>query len=205
MTINSSQRAAFAGPVSTPHGKFEVSVTPFSGWFDHPRGNGILTTNVTNTSPQYSFAIPYIPQKTITISGIGAYTGTAVASATCSLAIYASGADGWPSGTAAMHCSAALTASAATTAISSSYSATLYAGTQYWLVYNTPNSSFPSMRGYGSTALPRLKMTGTDTNPYYYITWAQNIATSRNFTTTPVTSSETFGGLVICIVYVIVA
>ena len=205
MTINSSQRTAFAGAVSTPYGKFETSVTPFTGWFDHPCPNGIVSTTVTSTSPQFSFATPYVPQKTITISAIGAYTGSAVASATCSLAIYASGADGWPSGTAAMHCSASLTASAATTAISSSYSATLYAGTQYWLVFNTPNANFPSMRAYGSTSLPRIKTLGTAAVNGYYITWAQTIATSRNFTSTPVTSSETVGGLATAIVYVIVA
>jgi hypothetical protein len=212
LTIGSTQAAVFAsdvtaasGAVSGKNGKFTTSVQGFTGWFDHPGDNGIATTTVALSAASTSYAIPYVPQKTITISAIGAYTGTAVASGTCSLAIYASGADGWPSGTAALHCSAALTASAATTAISSAYSATLYAGTQYWLVYNTPAANFPNMRSHGTTALPKIFKTGTATASDAYILWGQTIATSRNFTTTPVTSSITHGNLSVPIVYVTIA
>ena len=212
LTIGSTQHAVFAGDVtaasgavSGKHGMFMVAVQGFTGWFDHPGYNGIATTTVALTAASTSYAVPYVPQKTITISAIGAFTGTAVASATCSLAIYASGADGWPSGTAAMHCSAALTASAATSAISSAYSATLYAGTQYWLVYNTPAASFPNMRSHGTTALPKVFKSGTATASDTYILWGQTIATSRNFTTTPVTSAISRGNLAVPIVYVTIA
>ena len=104
-----------------------------------------------------------------------------------------------------MHCSAALTASAATSAISSAYSATLYAGTQYWLVYNTPAASFPNMRSHGTTALPKVFKSGTATASDTYILWGQTIATSRNFTTTPVTSAISRGNLSVPIVYVTLA
>ena len=212
VTFGSTQHAVFAGDVtaasgavSGKYGKFNPAVQGFTGWFDHPGDNGIATTTNNPSSASTSYAVPYVPQKTITISAIGAYTGSSVASGTCSLAIYASGADGWPSGTAALHCSASLTASAATTAISSSYSATLYAGTQYWLVYNTPAASFPNMRCHGITALPRVFKYGTATAGDYYISWAQTIATSRNFTSSPVTSSITTGALALPIVYVTIA
>jgi hypothetical protein len=212
VTFGSTQHAVFAGDVTAAsgavvgkNGKFVTTVTPFSGWFDHPGDTGIATTTVQLTAASTSYAIPYIPKKTITISAIGAFTGSAVASGTCSLAIYASGADGWPSGTAALHCSSTLTASGVTTAISSSYSATLYAGTQYWLAYNTPAANFPNMRAHGTSALTKVKLSGTDAASDAYISWGQTIATSRNFTTTPVTSAINTGNLAVPIIYVTLA
>lgn len=184
-----------SGTVMTINGGIHQypKVAPFASFDGYaPAVNGTAASSLTTVANKL-YLLPWVAPSDFTVTTLKTRSVTAVTSATVYMAIYASGADGYPTGTP-LASAGPLTASAANTDITTSVSVAVTENKQYWFAIGAPASTPPSIRSLGPVALPPLAFSITNGTSYYciYRTWAQSFASASaaDFTTNPVASSD---------------
>jgi hypothetical protein len=156
---------------------FSTSVVSFNLVGD--AGSGALLTGNRN------YYMPIRICRAFTPSNILIRVSTAVASSSVHIALYASNADGWPSGSPIT--SSANLSCATTGDKTHAYSGNLLTR-QYWLAVQT-SATAPNLRNWPATAVRTLGLTTSGTLYSYLMDTPALFGTWRNFTTTPATSS----------------
>ena len=127
----------------------------------------------------------------VPVVALKAHVTTAVAGAEFELALYAGGADGWPTGTPIANTS---TISGSTSGVKSeAISETLQAGRMYWLVVGTGNTAC-TVRAMSSGTGRVLRSVGNSSVQHSRLFWFHVLGTWRDFTASPVVSANVTSG-----------
>ena len=170
--------------------KPDVAVAPLSG--THLSATHNLATSAQTAvamTVNKATALPLVLGFDTEISAANINVTTAAAGADFQLALYESGADGYPTSTPTY---TSATLSGATTGVKTDTfgsNITLYAGKQYWLAVNC-GATACTVRAVSSGTQRVLRSVGNASNQLGLLSWSQSGFSWRDFSSSPVVSSD---------------
>jgi len=167
-------------------------VLPLSTWYEttNVQNDAFTTLALTAATAYYT---PYRCHKNLTIDQLAVNVSTTQTN-NCAVAIYESGANGWPTGAPVLTSGSISTSTAGTRTVTVSY--TLSQGKQYWFGLQASNTGTqPTLRAIASTGAICLRNDPTAANQFNLIRHTGvTLNTWRNFTTTPTATADLANG-----------